>query len=379
MDAFFASIEQLDNPSLRGKPVIVGGRPDSRGVVAACSYEARKFGIHSAMPCAHAYRLCRHALFVRPRRERYVEISHQTREIFAKYTDLVEPLSIDEAFLDITTNHLNNPSATRVAQTLRQEIYRTTGLTASAGVSYNKFLAKIASDQNKPDGLTVIPPEQANEFIRQLPIRKFYGIGKVTEKKLHTLGIRTGLDLERLTENEMTTILGKNGSFFYNMVRGIDDRPVQPRQTRKSMGTESTFQQDILNLDEILNILQQQADQVGSALQKNEIGGKTLSLKVRYDDFTTITRSMSRAEGFWESPDITTFIPRLVAATEAGTRKVRLLGITISNFLDPDALPAERYRQLLLPFMYSPEDADTRKTGSSGIIPIPAQDNRDAL
>ena len=359
MDAYFASVEQLDNPELRGKPVIVGGTPQGRGVVAACSYEARTFGIHSAMPSARAYSLCRHAVFVRPRKDRYQEISHQIRGIFSRYSAFVEPLSIDEAFLDTTVNTLNNPSATHVAQIIRNDIYRTTGLTASAGVSYNKFLAKLASDQDKPNGLTVITPQKARSFLRSLPIRRFYGVGRVTEQKMHGLGIRTGKDLENFSQTELTAAFGSSGCFFYNMVRGIDDRPVQPRQTRKSIGTETTFQKDILQLDDILTILQTLADQIGTALGCKNIGGKTLTLKVRYDDFTTISRSCSKGAGFFSQQDIWNQVPQLVAATEAGLRKIRLLGLTISNLFDdthPDML---RYKQLLLPFCSTEDNSPT--------------------
>ncbi|WP_319549801.1 DNA polymerase IV [Desulfogranum marinum] len=355
MDAFFASVEQLDNPALRGKPVIVGGAPQGRGVVAACSYEARAFGIHSAMPSARAYTLCRHAVFVRPRKERYQEVSHQIRAIFSRYSPLVEPLSIDEAFLDTTVNTLNNPSATHVAQIIRGDIYRTTGLTASAGVSYNKFLAKLASDQDKPDGLTVITPQKARSFLRSLPIRRFYGVGKVTEQKMHGLGIRTGRDLEKFSQAALTAAFGSSGCFFYDMARGIDNRPVQPHQTRKSIGTETTFQEDIYQLEEVLNILQSLANQVGNALSRKKIGGRTLSLKVRYDDFTTISRSCSKRAGFYSQHDIWQQVPPLVAATEAGRRKIRLLGLTISNLLDEIPPGGLRYEQLLLPF-YSKED-----------------------
>ncbi|WP_232362578.1 DNA polymerase IV [Desulfogranum mediterraneum] len=345
MDAFFASIEQLDNPRLRGKPVIVGGDPSGRGVVAACSYEARTFGIHSAMPCAHAQRLCRQAVFVRPRRERYLEISRQTMALFSRYTDLVEPLSIDEAFLDITVNHLGNPSATRIAQLLRREIYAVTGLTASAGVSYNKFLAKVASDQNKPDGLSVILPQEAEAFIRRLPVRKFYGVGQVTEKKMHRLGIRTGADLARFSREELSAAFGSNGAFFYEIVRGIDHRPVHIQRTRKSIGSETTLQEDVLELEAVLEVIEEISRQVGGALERRKIGGRTLSLKVRYDDFTTISRSQSSPGGFFDSQDIRPQIPGLLAATEAGQRKIRLLGLTVSNLMDQG-----RYRQLPLPF-----------------------------
>ena len=351
MDAFFASVEQLDNPELKGKPVIVGGDPRSRGVVAACSYEARKYGVRSAMPCSRAYRLCPSAVFIRPRKERYKEISEQIMTIFFNYTDIVEQISVDEAFLDVTKNHINNPSATIVAGIIRKDIFSQTGLTASAGVSYNKFLAKTASDQNKPNGMTVITPDQAQNFIRILPVRSFFGIGKVTEKKMHNLGIKTGQDLERYSLPEMESIFGKNGSFFYDIVRGIDHRPVTTYRRRKSIGRETTLSQDILELEDFNDVLEQITLQVSNTLQKKNIGGKTLTLKVRYDDFTTITRSTTDSRGIHNISDIIANLPRLISATEAGKRKVRLIGLTVSNLISPEESSSLRFRQLSLPFI----------------------------
>lgn len=350
MDAFFASVEQLDNPELKGRPVIVGGDPRGRGVVAACSYEARVFGIHSAMSCAQAYKLCREAVFVPPRKDRYSQVSGEIMKIFFHYTDLVEPLSVDEAFLDITVNHKNIPSATWAAEAIRQDIFKATGLTASAGVSYNKFLAKIASDQNKPDGITVITPEQAFEFIRQLPIRKFYGVGRVTEKKMQQLGIFNGRDLQHFSRPELVEAFGKSGHFFFNIAHGHDDRPVQVSRVRKSIGSETTLKEDINDLEAIGRILASLGDKVADSLARRETGGRTLCLKVRYSDFTTITRSCTSATGFFNSQDIAAHIPRLLAATEAGRRKVRLLGVTVSNFTDKKEVDTLRFRQLPLPF-----------------------------
>ncbi len=350
MDAFFASVEQLDNPAIKGKPVIVGGNPSNRGVVAACSYEARKFGIHSAMPCAQASRLCPSAIFIRPRKDRYKEVSNQIMAIFAGYTNVIEPLSVDEAFLDVTINHVQNPSATLLAEIIRKDIFTQTGLTASAGISYNKFLAKIASDQNKPDGITVITPEKARNFIRGLPVRSFFGVGKVTEKKMHSLGIKTGKDLERLSSIEMKSLFGSNGPFFYDIVRGIDHRPVKTHRKRKSIGRETTLPQDILDLNVFLELAETIAAQVGESLQAKQTGGKTLTLKVRYNDFTTITRSTTDTAGFHNSSDIINHLPKLISATEAGVRKVRLVGLTISNLLESDAASTLRIRQLSLPF-----------------------------
>lgn len=352
MDAFFASVEQRDNPELKGRPVIVGGDPHGRGVVAACSYEARAFGIHSAMSCAKAYRLCREAVFVPPRKDCYSKVSREIMAIFTKYTDLVEPLSVDEAFLDITVNHKGIPSATWVAEAVRKDIHRSTGLTASAGVSYNKFLAKVASDLNKPDGVTVITPEQAFTFIQQLPIRKFYGVGKVTEKKMQRLGIFSGQDLQRFSRQELVEAFGKSGHFFFDIAHGRDDRPVQVRRTRKSIGTETTLKEDTNDIDTIEHILARLSEKVSGSLSRRNTGGRTLCLKVRYTDFTTITRSCTSEYGFFTSQDIEQHLPKLLAATEAGRIKVRLLGLTVSNFIDKKEQRSLRIRQLPLPFLY---------------------------
>lgn len=347
MDAFFASVEQLDNPRLRGLPVIVGGEPEGRGVVAACSYEARVFGIHSAMSCARARRLCPGALFVRPRRERYREISSRVMAIFKRYADKIEPLSIDEAFLDVTDNLREIPSATWTAHAIRRDIRTRTGLTASAGVSCNKFLAKVASDMNKPDGLTVITPAQALPFIRGLPIRKFYGVGRVTEQRMLGIGIKTGADLLRYSRQELVSLFGKTGHFFYDIVRGIDHRPVCPRQGRKSIGSEVTLKEDLRNTAKMLIILERIATQVTEALTQKKLAARTIILKTRYSDFITVTRSRTSPSRFRTTQDIMAHIPGLLAATEAGARKVRLLGITATNL---QSLGQQGPRQLQLPF-----------------------------
>ncbi len=346
MDAFFASVEQRDNPGLRGKPVIVGGRPDSRGVVAACSYEARRFGIHSAMPCARAARLCPQAVFTAPRFARYKEISSQVMAIFHDYTDLVEPLSLDEAFLDLTDNHYHEPSAWRLAQRIRRQIFAATGLTASAGVSCNKFLAKVASDMNKPDGITVILPAEALSFLATLPIRRFYGVGRATEEKMERIGVRTGGDLRHFSKEELTFHFGKAGEYFYNICRGIDPRPVKSRRVRKSIGSETTLAEDILEMALIHDILRQLAGSVAASLEKHTIGGYTLTLKVRYQDFQTITRSMTFKTPLFTAADILTCLPRLLDDTDAGRRKVRLLGVTVSSLITGTGTPY----QLRLPF-----------------------------
>jgi DNA polymerase-4 len=348
MDAFFASVEQRDRPLLQGKPVIVGGDPLGRGVVAACSYEARAFGIHSAMSCAKAYRLCPQAEFVRPRKDRYREVSGQVMDIFRQYAQQVEPLSLDEAFLDVTDNFRGIPSATWTAEAIREDIFNATGLTASAGVSCNKFLAKVASDMNKPDGVTVITPDQALPFIHQLAVRKFFGVGRITEKRMQSMGIRKGADLLQYSRLELIATFGKSGNFFYDIVHGIDRRPVQPRQGRKSVGSEVTLKEDVCNRKEMLEILSRLAEKVEQALSSKNIAGRTLILKVRYHDFVTVTRSRTSPCLFCSASDIMHYIPELLALTEAGQEKVRLLGVTITNFPDQREHPA--FYQLPLPF-----------------------------
>lgn len=346
MDAFFASVEQLDNPSLRGKPVIVGGKPESRGVVAACSYEARRFGVHSAMPCARAVKACPQAVFVSPRFARYKEISRQVMAIFHSYTDLVEPLSLDEAFLDVTANHVHEPSASRLAQRIRRQITAATGLTASAGVSCNKFLAKVASDMNKPDGITVILPSDVLSFLTTLPIGKFYGVGKATQRRMERLGVKTGGDLRRFTLEELSFHFGKSGEYFYNICRGNDPRPVTSSRVRKSIGSETTLAEDILDLKLIEDILKKLAATVAAGLERRDFAGYTLTLKVRYNDFLTVTRSATLNTPLFTALDIESYLPRLLEDTDAGWRKVRLLGITVSNLIPRSGIPY----QLRLPF-----------------------------
>jgi DNA polymerase-4 len=350
MDAFFASIEQRDYPELQGQPVIVGGDPKGRGVVAACSYEARAFGIHSAMACARAQRLCPRAVFVKPRMEQYQQVSREIMALFYNYTPLVEPLSMDEAFLDVTCNLAGEPSATRIAQALRQTIYEATELTASAGVSCNKFLAKIASGHNKPNGITIIPPDRALAFIGTLPVGKFYGVGGVTEKKMHSLGIRTGGDLLRFSRQQLVAVFGKTGLFFYDIARGQDQRPVEPSRVRKSIGTETTFVEDIVEFEQVLAIVSDLVVQVAQLLEQKNTGGRTLSLKLRYNDFTTITRSCTSPRGYFATAEMLAQLPRLLAATEAGRRKIRLLGVTVSNLFNEKERSLLRLRQLPLPF-----------------------------
>ncbi len=344
MDAFFAAVEQRDRAELRGKPVVVGGDPGGRGVVATCSYEARRYGIRSAMSCARAYRLCPQAIFVRPRFDAYRDVSIQIRQIFHEYTELVEPLSLDEAYLDVSENKLEIVSATWIAKEIREKIRQATGLTASAGVSYNKFLAKIASDIDKPDGLTVITPEQAADFIAKLPVRRFHGVGRVTEKKMHNLGIFTGADLGGRSLEELERRFGKAGRYYYNIARGLDLRPVVPNRVRKSIGKETTLAEDVADIRQMLTILGALADQVAGLLQAKQASGLTLTLKVKYADFQTVTRSVTGDEPIEQAEIMLRLAEELLRSTEACERAVRLLGITISGFTTE--VPAEEPLQL---------------------------------
>jgi DNA polymerase-4 len=362
MDAFYASVEQRDRAELRGQPVIVGGDPKSRGVVAACSYEAREFGIHSAMASSTAYRLCPDAVFIRPRFDVYRAVSSEIRKIFCEYTDLVEPLSLDEAFLDVTENYVNMASATLIAREIKKKIFNRTGkLTASAGVSFNKFIAKVASDMNKPDGITVITPDMADEFIDELPIRKFFGVGKVTEEKMLNVGIKSGADLKRYKKEQLVQMFGKSGSYFYNIAHGMDDRPVEPNRIRKSIGKETTFIEDIDDTNQMVEILENIADRLENSLIKHEAKGRTITLKLKYFDFHSITRSVTIDEPADNAAVIMEYIRPLLSKTEAGKKKVRLLGISISNFDDQESGCANvcKYRQLPLPFKF-PNAKDTR-------------------
>lgn len=347
MDAFFASVEQRDFPEYRGKPVIVGGSPEGRGVVAAASYEVRKFGVHSAMPAAKAVRLCPQAIFVKPRFEVYREVSEQIREIFFQFTDLVEPLSLDEAYLDVTENHINLPSATLIAKEIRKRIKEKTKLTASAGVAFNKFLAKVASDINKPDGMAVITPEKAEAFLEELEIGEFYGIGSATERKMKSLGIYTGKDLKECDEIELVEQFGKTGRYYYRIVRGIDNREVKAHRIRKSIGKERTFSEDMGDLNWISNFLEELAEKVSESMKKKKAAGKTVTLKIRYDDFETLTRSTSFNHYINEAEDIAETAKLLLEQTEVGERKVRLLGITLSNL---NLSEEGRFEQLKIPF-----------------------------
>ena len=337
MDAFYASVEQRDFPEYRGKPLVVGGLPEGRGgVVATASYEARKFGIHSAMPSKKALQLCPHAIFIRPRFDAYKEVSRKIREIFHRYTDLVEPLSLDEAYLDVTEDKLGIGSALEIATLIKKAIREEVGLTASAGVSINKFVAKIASDLQKPDGLTFIGPSKIGSFMEQLPVEKFFGVGKVTAAKMKELGILVGADLKKLSEEELAKKFGKAGHFYYHIARGIDHRTVEPNRETKSIGAEDTFPLDLDTEEQLFIELQKIARTVSERLQRYGLKGRTVTLKIKYSDFKISTRSQSFPEPV-ELHAIIDTAQGLLRHSGWEGKKIRLLGITLSNFGDARA------------------------------------------
>lgn len=337
MDAFYASVEQRDFPEYKGKPLVVGGPPEGRGVVAAASYEARVFGVRSAMPSHKAYQLCPQLLFIYPRFDVYKKVSSQIREIFKRYTDLIEPLSLDEAYLDVTHDKMNIGSAIQIAQEIRKSIKEDLQLTASAGVSINKFVAKVASDMNKPDGLTFIGPSKIDAFMESLPVSKFYGVGKVTAAKMNQMQLYTGSDLKKLTEAELIKHFGKQGRFFYRIVRGIDDRPVQSKREAKSIGVEDTFGSDLTNQTDMELELKKIAAKLSERLQNHQLKGRTLTLKIRFNDFGIITRSRSFHHGIADYSSILGIAvdllkKELFQSPVKKPKRVRLLGITLSNF-----------------------------------------------
>ncbi len=346
MDAFYASVEQRDNPEYKGKPVVVGGTPEQRGVVAACSYEARKFGIHSAMPAAQAYKKCPKAIFLKPRFTAYREVSAQIQDVFHQFTELVEPLSLDEAYLDVTNNQEFSGSATLIAKQIKKIIKEKTDLNASAGISYNKFLAKIASDMDKPDGLFLITPEQGPEFIKTLPIRKFHGIGKATEKRMNAVGIHTGNDLLQKSLNELVMKFGKAGHFYFDIARGIDLRPVNNKRERKSLGKETTFSEDIGDTGEMFKVLDELSNSVARSLFEKQLVAKTITLKVKYADFESITRSRTIEKPTQSASNITKLVKELLKDTEAGNRKVRLLGVSTSKLQEKGLKGIDKTEQM---------------------------------
>jgi len=337
MDAFYASIEQRDNPDLQNKPIAVG-KGSERGVVSAASYEARKYGVRSAMPSKMAAKKCPGLIFVSGRMEHYKAISRDIMEIFFDYTDLVEPLSIDEAFLDVTENKKNLKSATLIAKEIKERIYQKTELTASAGVSINKFLAKIASDYDKPDGLYVIKPEQAEKFVEDLPVEKFHGVGSVTAEKMHKLGIKTGADLKKKPQHWLIKYFGKAGIHYYNISRAIDDREVNPNRERKSVGTERTFEKDLQTRFEIITALYHIEKELIRRMERSAAYGKTLTLKVKFSDFKQITRSKTIPETIDHFDILHRTTKEILGNLEFGKKKIRLLGLSVSQ-LDKDINP----------------------------------------
>jgi DNA polymerase-4 len=346
MDAFYASVEQRDEPSYRGKPLVVGGSPDKRGAIAAASYEARKFGIRSAMPSRIAVKKCPDVIFVKPRFEVYRAVSEQIREIFYRYTDLVEPLSLDEAYLDVSVNKQGISSATAIAKAIKDCIYKETSLRASAGISINKFLAKVASDIDKPDGLFLIAPNAAEAFVEQLPIEKFHGIGTVTAAKMHKLGISSGTDLKQWSEEALVEQFGKAGRFYYRIARAQDDRPVTPNRICKSIGAEKTFEQDLNDFLLMQAELKTIAHKLKERLDAKTTCGRTITLKVRYSDFQLITRSHTLSLPTNNEAIILNLAQELLSSIDLSSKKVRLLGISISNLGEVEQ--KQPHQQLLL-------------------------------
>ena len=335
MDAFFAAVEIRDNPNLRGKPVIIGNDPrktGGRGVVSTCSYEARAFGIHSAMSSKEAYERCPQAVFISGNYDKYLAVGQQIRSIFRRYTDIIEPMSIDEAYLDVTENKLGVKSAVKIARLIQNDIWQELHLTASAGVSYNKFLAKMASDYQKPRGLTVILPDEAEDFLKQMDIAKFHGVGKKTVEKLHQMGVFTGADLLKISEISLIDRFGRLGFDLYRKARGIDNSPVKSNRIRKSIGKEKTYSK-ILNLEEdIKKELTLLSERVALSLQKHEKSGKIVILKIRYADFSTMTKRKSLSQKIQDAETISQMAIQLYESLTDKDKDVRLLGVTVTGF-----------------------------------------------
>ncbi len=351
MDAFFASVEQRDNPDLQGKPVAVGGSRE-RGVVAAASYEARKFGVRSAMSSRLAFQKCPHIVFVPHRFDVYKQVSSEIRAIFKEYTDLVEPLSLDEAFLDVTDNKFNEPSAIKIASEIKQKIKEKTKLTASAGVSVNKFLAKVASDLRKPDGLAVILPEQAIPFLEALDINKFFGVGKATAEKMKNMGISKGADLKKYSRLELAQRFGKFGSYLFDVVRGKDKRLVKPNRIRKSISSETTYGEELETIHQVKTALSDLIEKLVASCEKYSLKGKTVNLKYRFNDFTTFTRSRTLGGYFNDEIIITDLSNEILTELEVEMKPIRLLGIGLST------LNTER-KDNQLEFDFNPEKLDS--------------------
>ena len=329
MDAFYASVAELDNPELRGKAIAVGGE-GRRGVISAASYEARKFGVKSAMSGALAKQKCPHLIFVKTDFKRYKEISLKVRNIFYEYTDLVEPLSLDEAYLDVTENKKGNPSANTIAREIRQRIFNETGLIASAGISINKFIAKVASDINKPNGQKTVHPDEVLQFLEELPVNKFYGVGKVTASKMYNLGVFVGSDLKKKTREELVKLFGKSGDHYYNIVRGIHKSPVKPNRVRKSVAAERTFLENISSEIFMIEELEKIAEELEKRMIKLDTKGKTITLKIKYSDFTQHTRSKTKKYFMQNLKEFFPLVKELLFQ-EKLLNSVRLLGLSFSN------------------------------------------------
>ena len=337
MDAFYASVEQRDRPELAGRPVVVGGDPHGRGVVASASYEARRFGIRSAMSCAKAFRLCPQATFLYPDISKYAEVSEKLHAIFEEVTDHIEPLSLDEAYLDVTTNRLNEPLARKIAVHIKTRIYDELKLTASAGVGPNKFIAKIASDMRKPNGLVVIPPDRVAAFVENLPVQKLWGVGPATAKRLNESGIRNTRDIRACGEKEIVRVLGQFGHFIFELAHGRDSRPVESGGEPKSRGSETTFERDVTDTTKLMDQIEGLANEVTLDLKKIERPARTITLKLRYSDFKTITRSKTLTRPTHDPSVIhRTACDLLFRNTDAGIRPVRLIGLTVSGFSSGD-------------------------------------------
>lgn len=341
MDAFYASVEQRDNPALQGLPVIVG-HAGGRGVVLTASYEARAFGVRSAMPGKEAKRLCPQGIFVPPRFAAYKEASNHIHEIFRRYTDIIEPLSLDEAYLDVTEDKLNTGSAIAIAKAIKAAIKAEINLTASAGVSVSKFVAKVASGMQKPDGLTFIPPEKIEAFMEALPVKDFYGVGKVTAEKMNKLGLFHGSDLKKLTREELTAHFGKAGGFYYNIVRGIDNRPVSNERETKSVSVENTFAEDTLDMEVLHKELEDLCITLFKRVDKHGLYGRTATIKVKYHDFVNVTRSRSVSAPLRTPEALFPIACELLTHTEAGSKKIRLLGVGVSGFDEPASTPRRK-------------------------------------
>ena len=349
MDAFYASVEQRDHPELRGKPIAVG-HAEERGVVSAASYEARKYGVRSAMSSLKAKQLCPHIVFVPGRMSVYKEVSAQIHAIFHDYTDLIEPLSLDEAFLDVTHNKKGISLAVDIAKEIKQRIRQELNLVASAGISYNKFLAKVASDYRKPDGLCTIHPDQALEFIATLPIEAFWGVGKVTAQKMHALGIHKGKDLQKCTLEMLTRLFGKAGNIYYDFARGIDLRPVESIRIRKSVGCEHTLEKDITLKSSVIIELYHVATELVERLKRNDFAGNTLTLKIKFYDFKQITRSITQEKELQNMKDILPLAKQLLKEVDFSIRPIRLIGLSVSNPKEEQEEEHGVWKQLELEF-----------------------------